>query len=249
MSKANAPLPLVRGGVGGGVLGTFARGLLSQTNFIQASTTDTVDNTVNKSMTIATTTNEHDSAGHEEHHPDLRVWGLLTFLASESLMFGGFFATYLFFRGTTEVWPPEGTEVELLLPTINTIILVSSSFVIHWGDTAIKKNDVKGMQKWYIVTAIMGVIFLLGQAYEYASLGYGLTTNVFANCFYIMTGFHGLHVLVGVLLILSVVWRSRRPGQYSATNHTFIEMAEIYWHFVDIIWIVLFTLVYILTLF
>jgi cytochrome c oxidase subunit 3 len=78
---------------------------------------------------------------HHEEHPDLRVWGLLTFLASESLMFGGFFATYLFLRGIAAQWPPEGTEVELLVPTINTIILVSSSFVIHLGDVAIKKND------------------------------------------------------------------------------------------------------------
>ncbi|MCC5635665.1 heme-copper oxidase subunit III [Nostoc sp. CHAB 5844] len=195
-------------------------------------------------MTIATS--EHHN---EEHHPDLRVWGLLTFLISESLMFGGFFATYLFFRQTTEVWPPEGTEVELLVPTINTIILVSSSFVIHFGDVAIKKNDVAGMQKWYKITAIMGALFLLGQVYEYLTLGYGMTANVFANCFYIMTGFHGLHVFVGLLLILGVLKRSQRPGHYSATKHTGIEMAEIYWHFVDIIWIVLFSLLYILTQF
>lgn len=197
-------------------------------------------------MAIATTTStEH----HHEEHPDLRVLGLLVFLASESLMFGGFFASYLFFRGVTEVWPPEGTEVELLLPAINTIILVSSSFVIHLGDTAIKKNDVQGMQKWYKITAIMGAIFLVGQVIEYLSLGYGITTNVFSNCFYLMTGFHGLHVLVGVLLILGVVWRSRRSGHYSDTKHTGIAMAEIYWHFVDIIWIILFTLLYILTRF
>lgn len=195
-------------------------------------------------MTIAATSQQH-----EEHHPDLRVWGLLTFLFSESLMFGGFFATYLFFRGTTEVWPPEGTEVELYLPTINTIILVASSLVIHLGDMAIKRNNVWGMRIAYLITAIMGAVFLVGQVYEYMNLGYGLTTNVFANCFYIMTGFHGLHVFVGLLLILGVVWRSRRPGHYSATKHTGIEMAEIYWHFVDIIWIVLFTLVYILSQF
>lgn len=195
-------------------------------------------------MTIAATSQQH-----EEHHPDLRVWGLLTFLFSESLMFGGFFATYLFFRGTTEVWPPEGTEVELYLPTINTIILVASSLVIHLGDMAIKRNNVWGMRIAYVITAIMGAVFLVGQVYEYMNLGYGLTTNVFANCFYIMTGFHGLHVFVGLLLILGVVWRSRRPGHYSATKHTGIEMAEIYWHFVDIIWIVLFTLVYILSQF
>jgi cytochrome c oxidase subunit III len=195
-------------------------------------------------MTIAATSQQH-----EEHHPDLRVWGLLTFLFSESLMFGGFFATYLFFRGTTQVWPPEGTEVELYLPTINTIILLASSLVIHFGDVAIKRNNVWGMRIAYLITAIMGAVFLVGQVYEYMNLGYGLTTNVFSNCFYIMTGFHGLHVFVGLLLILGVVWRSRRPGHYSATKHTGIEMAEIYWHFVDIIWIVLFTLVYILSQF
>jgi len=205
---------------------------------------DAADHIVNNPVSTSTT-----SAEHHEEHPDLRIWGLLTFLASESLMFGGFFATYLFFRGITDVWPPEGTDVELFLPTINTIILVSSSFVIHFGDTAIKKNDVEGMRRWYKITAVMGAIFLLGQAYEYMTLGYGLRKNVFANCFYLMTGFHGLHVFVGLLLILGVLWRSRRPGHYSSTKHTGIEMAEIYWHFVDIIWIILFSLLYILTLF
>ena len=207
---------------------------------------DAADNFSSKSITIETMT---EAVQHHEEHQDLRVWGLLTFLASESLMFGGFFAAYLFFRGQAEVWPPEGTEVELLVPTINTIILVSSSFVIHFGDTAIKKNDVKGMRLWYAITALMGAIFLGGQVYEYLTLGYGLTTNVFSNCFYLMTGFHGLHVFVGLLLILGVLWRSRRPGHYGANKHTGIEMAEIYWHFVDIIWIILFTLLYILTIF
>jgi cytochrome c oxidase subunit III len=198
-----------------------------------------------ENITIVTTDVDH----HQEEHPDLRVIGLLTFLLSESLMFGGFFAAYLFFRGITEVWPPEATEVELLLPTINTIILVSSSFVIHLGDAAIKKDDVQGMRKWYRITAIMGAIFLIGQVVEYMTLGYGMTTNVFSNCFYLMTGFHGLHVFVGLLLILGVLWRSRREGHYSAHKHTGIEMAEMYWHFVDIIWIVLFSLIYVLTLF
>lgn len=196
----------------------------------------------------AITTDKHLSGEHHEH-PDLRVWGLLTFLVSESLMFGGFFATYLFFKGTTSVWPPEGTDVELLIPTINTIILVSSSFVIHLGDAAIKRNRVGWMRFWYFITAIMGAVFLVGQIYEYMNLGYGLTSNVFANCFYLMTGFHGLHVFVGLLLILGVLWRSLKRNHYSAIKHTGIEMAEIYWHFVDIIWIILFTLVYVMNAF
>lgn len=198
---------------------------------------------------LQVTTGEiHGADAHHEDHSDLRVWGLITFLASESLMFGGFFAAYLVMWGLSTKWPPEGTEVELLLPAINTIILVSSSFVIHKGDEAIKQNDVKGMRLWYWITFVMGAIFLGGQVYEYNTLGYGLATNVFSNCFYLLTGFHGLHVFVGLLLILGVIWRSRRDGHYNATKHVGVEMAEIYWHFVDIIWIVLFLLIYILTL-
>lgn len=203
------------------------------------------ENVLNSSSPIVTAT----STKQHEEHQDLRVIGLLIFLASESLMFAGFFATYLILRGGAAAWPPEGTEVELLVPTINTIILVSSSFVIHKGDTAIKNNDLAGLRIWYIVTALMGAIFLGGQVYEYMNLGYGLSTNIFSNCFYLMTGFHGLHVFVGLLLILGVLWRSRKKDHYGATKHVGVEMAEIYWHFVDIIWIILFTLLYILTIF
>ncbi len=181
-------------------------------------------------------------------HPDYRTFGLFTFLLSESLMFGALFAVYLSYRGGADQWPPEGTEVELLLPAINTIILVSSSFVIHLGDNAVKRNDIPGLRKWYGLTALMGAIFLAGQVYEYMNLGYGLSTNLFSNCFYVMTGFHGLHVLLGICLILGVIWRLRRQGHYSSHKHTGVEMAEIYWHFVDIIWIVLFALIYLLTL-
>ena len=213
---------------------------------MQGSTIDSPESVLNSSVPPVAAASAIE---HHEEHQDLRLFGLVTFLISESLMFGGLFATYLLLRGGAESWPPEGTEVELLLPTINTIILVSSSFVIHLGDTAIKKNDVKGMRLWYAITAAMGIVFLGGQVYEYMTLGYGLTANIFSNCFYLMTGFHGLHVFLGVSMILGVLWRSRREGHYSSVKHTGIEMAEIYWHFVDIIWIVLFLLIYVLTLF
>jgi cytochrome c oxidase subunit III len=192
----------------------------------------------------------HGHAAHDDHaHPDYRTIGLLTFLLSESLMFGALFVVYFILKGRLPQWPPEGTEVELLLPAINTAILVASSFVIHLGDDAIKKNDVAGMQRWYLITAAMGTIFLGGQVYEYMNLGYGLSTNLFSNCFYLMTGFHGLHVLIGVVMIMGVWWRSRTADHYSDVKHTGVEMAEIYWHFVDVIWIMLFTLIYILTRF
>jgi cytochrome c oxidase subunit 3 len=205
----------------------------------------TID-TVNNGSKPATATRAEKAGEHSEHE-DFRLLGLMVFLASESLMFCGLFASYLIYRGAHSTWPPEGTEVELLLPTINTIILVSSSFVIHRGDVAIKKNDVKGLRLWYGLTVLMGAIFLGGQVYEYLTLGYGLSTNIFSSCFYVMTGFHGLHVFIGLLLMSGVMWRSRRLGHYNATKHTGPEMAEIYWHFVDIIWVILFALLYILT--
>ncbi|MEM6436413.1 MAG: heme-copper oxidase subunit III [Cyanobacteria bacterium P01_D01_bin.115] len=195
-----------------------------------------------------TTAAAHEAEAHHGEHQDLRVIGLLTFLSSEFLMFAGFFVLFLVYRSAAAEWPPEETEVELILPAINTVILVSSSFVIHYGDVAIKQGDVKGLRKWYGITAAMGAIFLVGQVYEYLTLGYGLTTNLFSNCFYLMTGFHGLHVFIGLLLILGVLWRSRREGHYGAEKHTGVEMAEIYWHFVDIVWIVLFGLIYLLAL-
>jgi cytochrome c oxidase subunit 3 len=117
---------------------------------------------------------------------------------------------------------------------------------MHKGQKEIKKNNEAGLRLWYGLTALMGAIFLAGQAYEYSHLGFGLTANVFTSSFYVLTGFHGLHVTVGILLILAVLWRSRKSGHYSSEEHFGVEAAELYWHFVDVVWIILFTLVYLL---
>lgn len=202
--------------------------------------------TIDSSQTVL---NYHaeGAADHHADHPDHRIFGIIVFLIAEGMIFLGLFMAYLTFRLVTPEWPPAGTpELELLLPGINTIILISSSFVIHNADTAIKQNDVKGLRKWFIITAAMGAIFLVGQLYEYFHLEFGLTTNLFASTFYVLTGFHGLHVCFGLLLILAVLWRSMKPNHYSNTSHFGVEAAEIYWHFVDVIWIILFFLLYIL---
>lgn len=186
------------------------------------------------------------SAGHEEH-PDFRMFGVVVFLVAESMIFLGLFTAFLIYRAILPTWPPEGTpELELLLPGINTLVLISSSFVMHRGQRAIKENNVSGLQAWFAATAVMGILFLAGQAYEYAHLEFGLTTNIFASAFYVLTGFHGLHVTVGILLILGVLWRSRNSSHYSSEDHFGVEAAELYWHFVDVVWIVLFILVYLL---
>jgi cytochrome c oxidase subunit 3 len=183
---------------------------------------------------------------HHAEHPDVRMSGMIVFLIAESMIFLGLFSAYLITRASADVWPPEGIERELLLPGINTLILISSSFVMNRGNAAIKKGDEAGLKSWFLATAIMGIIFLCGQVYEYTNLEFGLTTNLYASFFYVLTAFHGMHVTFGALLILAVLWRARQPGHYSASSHFGAEASELYWHFVDVIWIILFILLYLL---
>jgi len=184
-------------------------------------------------------------AADEHHgHPDFRMLGIVVFLIADSMTFLGLFVAFLIYNLTIPAFPPEGIELELLLPGINTLILVSSSFVMHKGQSALKKNDVSGLRFWFGITALMGAMFLGGQLYEYSHTGFGLTENLFASSFYVLTGFHGLHVTCGLGLILFVLARSLKPNHYSKQSHFGVEAAEIYWHFVDVIWIILFILVY-----
>lgn len=206
---------------------------------MQGSTVDTAQTSI--------ATAGHAEAGHHGDHPDHRLFGLYVFLFAESMIFLGLFAAYLTFRSVAEVWPPAGTpEVELLLPTINTAILVSSSFIMNRGNRAIKNNDVKGLRVWFAITAALGVLFLFGQGYEYFTNEFGLTDNLFTSTFYVLTGFHGLHVTFGLGLMAVVLLRSLKQGRYSDESHFGPEAAEIYWHFVDVVWLVLFAILYLL---
>lgn len=200
--------------------------------------------TVNQSQDLNDA--ESQSTAHEEH-PDHRMFGVVLFLVAESMIFLGLFGAYLIYSSVIPEWPPAGTpELEMLLPGVNSIILISSSFVMHRGQSAIKKNDVSGLQFWFGLTAAMGAIFLAGQLYEYSHLEFGLTTNLFTSCFFVLTGFHGLHVTVGLLLILFVLQRSTRQNHYTNEEHFGVEASELYWHFVDVVWVILFGLVYLL---
>lgn len=188
-----------------------------------------------------------EAAAEHEEHEDYRMFGVVLFLIAESFIFLGMFVAFVIYRSVVPVWPPEGTpELELLLPGINTIILVSSSFVMHRGQSAIKNNDTSGLRVWFAITAVMGAIFLAGQLYEYSNLEFGLTTNLFTSSFFVLTGFHGLHVTVGLLLIFFVLIRSQQPGHYSSESYFGVEASELYWHFVDVVWVILFGLVYLL---
>ena len=206
---------------------------------MQGSTVNTTDALIQYSQS------PEGTATHHEEHPDHRLFGVFMFLIAESMIFLGLFVAYGTFRLVASTWPPEGTpEMELLVPGINTLVLISSSFVMNRGQQAIKKGNVAGLRAWFLGTAALGILFMCGQAYEYATNTFGLTDNLFTSTFYVLTGFHGLHVSFGLLLIFAVLLRSLKEGRYTSESHFGIEAAELYWHFVDVIWIILFTILY-----
>ena len=182
-----------------------------------------------------------------EHHEDFRMFGLITFLIADGMTFAGFFAAYLTYKAVNPL--PEGAiyELELPIPTLNTILLLVSSATFHKAGKALISKRNSASQKWLLVTALLGITFLLCQLFEYFNLPFGLTDNLFASTFYALTGFHGLHVTLGTLMILIISWQTRvNGGRISNKNMFPLEAVELYWHFVDGIWVILFIILYLL---
>ena len=182
-----------------------------------------------------------------EEHEDFRLFGLIAFLIADGMTFAGFFAAYLTFKAVNPIGPDAIYELELPLPTLNTILLLVSSFTFHRAGKFLEKNESKQCQKWLLITGVLGVAFLISQMFEYFTLPFGLTDNLFASTFYALTGFHGLHVTLGSIMIMIIWWQTRVPsGRVNNQNKFPFEAVELYWHFVDGIWVVLFIILYLL---
>jgi cytochrome c oxidase subunit III len=172
------------------------------------------------------------------------MFGLTVFLLSESVVFLSFFAAYIILRLTTTNWLPPGVpKLEVVKPTISTAVLVSSSFVIYFAERALDRRKLRLFRLLWLTASLMGTYFLIGQAIEWNHLSFGLTTGLFGATFYLLTGFHGLHVFVGLILQVIMLVRSFLPGNYNG-GHFGVSAASLFWHFVDVIWLVLFSLVY-----
>jgi cytochrome c oxidase subunit 3 len=167
-------------------------------------------------------------------------------ILSEVMLFGALFAAYFVIRSESGGWPPNGEErPELLLPGLNTLLLVSSSVTMQWAVRAIGRGEVATMRRALRITLLLGSIFILVQGYEFATNGFGLDDGVFGSTFYTLTGFHGAHVLAGLGFMAIVATRARR-GLISREHHTAVEAASYYWHFVDVVWLFLFSTLYVL---
>jgi heme/copper-type cytochrome/quinol oxidase subunit 3 len=190
---------------------------------------------------------------------DSRKLLMWIFLASDCLFFGALISTYLIFKGNIPN-PPYPTDrivngeffhglLNIPLTSVSTFILLMSSVAMVLAVYGSQNNNLKMMKGWLLSTIVLGIVFLLFQVYEFRHFlheGLGMSTNQFGASFYLMTGLHGVHVGIGVIILISLLFGSFRRNSLGSDTGFHIETAGLYWHFVDIVWIVIFTLVYLM---
>jgi cytochrome c oxidase subunit 3 len=192
--------------------------------------------------------------GHARGGISNPILGMILFIASEVMFFAGLFAAYFNVRLTAAHWPPLVNEAEfepflirgeMVLPAVLTTVLVLSSVTMQLAVWGIRRGDRTAFLRNTGVTLVLGVVFLVGQVYDYVHLGFGITDTAFGSTFYTLTGFHGAHVLGGAIMLAVIFYRGL-AGQFSARHHDAVEATSLYWHFVDVVWIALFSTLYLL---
>ena len=178
-----------------------------------------------------------------------RKLGMWLFLASEVMFFTGLIGAYIVLRQASPEWPNPSSILNIPLTAFNTFLLICSSATLVKGLASAQDGDQEGMQTGLLLTVLLGALFLIIQAHEYHELihekHFTPSSSLFGSCFFTLTGFHGMHVLVGVICLFVVFIKSLR-GTYSAAEYRGIEVAGLYWHFVDLVWIILFTILYLI---
>ncbi len=175
----------------------------------------------------------------------LLMW---VFLASECLFFGSLIAAYLLYRDRSVQGPYPSDLFDIPFTSVSAFVLLMSSVSMVLALSSIQRGNRRGLQIWLFTTAVLGILFLSGQAYEFTVFnheGLSLSRNMFGTTFFVLTGFHGAHVTVGVLILLSLFTMTLQ-GKITQQDSLHIELAGLYWHFVDIVWIVIFTLIYLI---
>jgi cytochrome c oxidase subunit III len=176
------------------------------------------------------------------------VLGMVVFVASEAMFFATFFGAYFTIYSVNPVWPPAGfPRLKPELATVLTVVLVSSSVTLQFGVRAIRRDRVRLLLFWVGLTILLGATFLGLQLYDYSLLGFSVRDGIFGSLFYVMTGLHMAHVFGGVVFLVLVLLQGL-GGQLRDASHDSLEAGAIYWHFVDVVWICLFTTFYVLGL-
>ena len=182
---------------------------------------------------------------HRERATPLMV-GVVVWLTSELMFFGGLFAAWFTLRAANPEWPPPGEDIEPWRMLIGTALLITSSFTIHLCLKHTDAGNRRNAIRWLAVTFTLGAVFLVNEALEWASLDFGFSASAFSTIFYLLTGFHGAHVLVGLVLMVLVGWVVYGQGSKVPPTNT-MHGVGYYWHFVDVVWVILYIIVYVMT--
>lgn len=183
---------------------------------------------------------------HSLNRPNMVSVGTIVWLSSELMFFAGLFAMYFVARANSVEWPQQPAHLNLWLAIPVTSVLILSSVTCQMGVFAAEKGDVFGLRRWYTLTLLMGAFFVAGQAYEYFALvgeGVTLSSSSYGSVFYMATGFHGLHVIGGLLAFVVLLVRTRL-SKFTPAQATAAIVVSYYWHFVDVVWIALFVVIY-----
>ncbi|MCZ7534510.1 MAG: heme-copper oxidase subunit III [Acidimicrobiia bacterium] len=197
-------------------------------------------------MTQATTAHVQTGRPHGGTGVSNVKLGIWVFLSSEALFFGAFISTYLLYRGRDTVGPLPDDVFDIPFTSVTSFILLMSSMTMVLALGAIQRGDDRRFRIWIGATALFGLTFIAGQVYEFTSFyreGLSLGSNLFSSSFYTLTGIHGAHVTIGIVWLLTLAGRSAQ-GRLSQEQSESVEVAGLYWHFVDVVWIVLFTVIY-----
>jgi len=173
----------------------------------------------------------------------LLMW---VFLGSECLLFGGLISTYLIYRSRFAAGPAPGDIFDIPFTSVSSFVLLMSSLTMVLALSALQRGDIRNNRLWLLTTALLGSLFIGGQVYEFTTFlreGLGYTTSPFSSAFFTLTGFHGVHVSVGIVMLMSLYVSSLRGNLRRESAET-VEIVGLYWHFVDVVWIFIFTVIY-----
>ena len=170
--------------------------------------------------------------------------GVVTFLASELMFFSGLFAAWFSLRAANDEWPPAGVHLEVVQTAAATVALLLSSYTMHRAHRAAEVGDRAAVVRWLVVTVALALLFLTNLAVEYATVDFTMSSHAYGSMFFLMTGFHGLHVLGGIGVMLAVVWVV--TGRTRASLDQTVMATSYYWHFVDAVWVAMFATIYLL---
>jgi heme/copper-type cytochrome/quinol oxidase subunit 3 len=200
---------------------------------------------VQEQATIHVYESEHEATSTGLPNTKLAMW---LFLASDVLLFGALITSYVVYRGRSVIGPYPNDVFDIPFTSVSSFVLLASSLTMVLALASVQRGDLPRMRLWLLATAMLGLAFVGGQVYEFTTFyeeGLSLTTNVFGTTFYVLTGFHGTHVAIGILMLLSLFSLSF-GGRVTQRNAMTVEIVGLYWHFVDIVWIVIFTVVYLI---